>query len=281
MNKEESNPLDVLTNPDREAEKRELYERALEKTQAEQESMNDRENCGCDVHDCCSVHQAEIDARNNTPDTDPSYESTMKHLSKPLVATTLVNTPDTEKKHQKHCRASLGFVCSCLPDVIDFTVKTEEFTPTTPDTEGEAYGRGYKQGRFDSEMDRLNEGPATPETNYCDSMTPEEREAQSKIKVTYTTSNTPDTEWRTHAQRADYFEPNTLVMTLDNIDLLLTYRDTYWKERVRKEVEAIRKPEREEPNEMADMKKWEVWDRLTDEDEIYNQALDTLLDNLK
>ncbi len=64
----------------------------------------------------------------------------------------------------------------------------------TPDTEGEAYGRGYKQGRFDSEMDRLNEGPATPETNYCDSMTPEEREAQSKIKVTYTTSNTPDTE---------------------------------------------------------------------------------------
>ena len=150
----------------------------------------------------------------------------------------------------------------------------------TPDTEGEAYGRGYKQGRFDSEMDRLNEGPATPETNYCDSMTPEQREAQSKIKVTYTTSNTPDTELKKHAQRADYFEPDTLVMTLDNIDLLLTYRDTYWKERVKKEVEAIRKPEREEPNEMADMKKWEVWDRLTDEDEIYNQALDTLLENL-
>ena len=110
----------------------------------------------------------------------------------------------------------------------------------TPDTEGEAYGRGYKQGRFDSEMDRLNEGPATPETNYCDSMTPEEREAQSKIKVTYTTSNTPDTEWRTHAQRADYFEPDTLVMTLDNIDLLLTSRDTYWKERVEEAVKAER-----------------------------------------
>ena len=25
-------------------------------------------------------------------------------------------TPEADKKHQRHCRASLGFVCSCLPD---------------------------------------------------------------------------------------------------------------------------------------------------------------------
>lgn len=109
--------------------------------------------------------------------------------------------------------------------------------------------------------------------------------------------NTPDTEWETanlHKELA-YFDflkdtgmnnnpecdASLYDYLLGVVEGLLSSRDTYWKERVRKEVEAIRKPEREEPNEMADMKKWEVWDRLTDEDEIYNQALDTLLDNLK
>lgn len=106
----------------------------------------------------------------------------------------------------------------------------------TPDTEGEAYGRGYKQGRFDSEMDRLNEGPATPETNYCDSMTPEEREAQSKIKVTYTTSNTPDTEKKhqKHCRASLGFVcsclPDVIDFTVKTEEFTPTTPDTEWEE---------------------------------------------------
>lgn len=50
-----------------------------------------------------------------------------------------------------------------------------------------------------------------------------------------------------------------------------TSRDTYWKERVRKEVEGMRKNENNLGFELKD--KWKA--------EAHNQALDTLLDNLK
>ena len=93
-----------------------------------------------------------------------------------------------------------------------------------------------------------------PDTNYCDSMTPEEREAQSKIEVTYTTSNPPDTEWENEfdAMASELlvgfdsgYSDEIMLSSAPDVSIerlksfirnLLTSRDTYWKERVRKEV---------------------------------------------
>ena len=46
----------------------------------------------------------------------------------------------------------------------------------TPDTEKNAYSRGYKQGRFDADMDRLNKTP-TPDTEW-EKFLPTERELE-------------------------------------------------------------------------------------------------------
>jgi len=67
-----------------------------------------------------------------------------------------------------------------------------------------------------------------------------------------------------------------ITMVIDYADSLRTSRDTYWKERVRKEVEGMR---------MTRIQ----WAGTTDEQknallaifDAHNQALDTLLDNLK
>jgi len=61
-------------------------------------------------------------------------------------------------------------------------------------------------------------------------------------------------------------------MTLDNIDLLLSSRDTYWKERVgdvKFDIEALRGSPRDTDIEYARA--------ITD----VHKILDTLLDNLK
>jgi hypothetical protein len=59
------------------------------------------------------------------------------------------------------------------------------------------------------------------------------------------------------------------------IRLLLTSRDTYWKERVRKEVEFLKCSERTK-------RQYGDWVAETYEDKmLVNAVLDTLLDNLK
>lgn len=78
--------------------------------------------------------------------------------------------------------------------------------------------------------------------------------------------NTPDTEWDKHAQRADYFEPDTLVMTLDNIDLLLSSRDTYWMERVQAEREALLMKIARIPK--MEFKMSDVMEAITNEDNL-------------
>lgn len=81
-------------------------------------------------------------------------------------------------------------------------------------------------------------------------------------------STTPDTEWEKEV-REEWDRYNngkfcSLDCTIDFIAHLITSRDTYWKERVRKEVEGMK-------GRYKDCENGEMWD----------EALNTLLDNLK
>ena len=87
--------------------------------------------------------------------------------------------------------------------------------------------------------------------------------------------NTPDTEER---ERMNRVHNQGICKCCDNLMALLTSRDTYWKERVEKEVEGMKQSETHEDhcdgycNESACY----LPDRRTS-----NRTLDKLLDNLK
>ena len=98
--------------------------------------------------------------------------------------------------------------------------------------------------------------------------------------------NTPDTEWREDfrnkildietAIRLTYNEKDSDAMVAkmtDYIATLLSSRDTYWKERVRKIAEGMKKNPNKEAEWYGDDAGWEA--------QGWNNALDTLLDNLK
>ena len=95
--------------------------------------------------------------------------------------------------------------------------------------------------------------------------------------------NTPDTEWEKEINAHSAFpykfpQDIDLVIRTETVKqivtTLLTSRDTYWKERVRKEVEGMRRKFVTQPETYkgSDANVWR---------EGYNDALDTLLDNLK
>ena len=96
-------------------------------------------------------------------------------------------------------------------------------------------------------------------------------------------TNTPDTEEKIKqiVEKVRYVEflhgvpvelPNrTKELLRSSIREAISSRDTYWKERVKKEVEGMKKNENNLGFELKD--KWKA--------EAHNQALDTLLDNLK
>ena len=88
--------------------------------------------------------------------------------------------------------------------------------------------------------------------------------------------NTPDTEWSRQAFRIIMGEYGSDTFNeMDNlINSIISSHTTYWKERVRKEVEGIRKPETTFLKEGD-----ETWDYS--HIIAHNLALDTLLDNLK
>ncbi len=101
--------------------------------------------------------------------------------------------------------------------------------------------------------------------------------------------NTPDTEWESiekiaeevfkKIQKNDIDVENGLEHSFARETLkhvikeALSSRDTYWKERVRKEVEGMKKNSNKEAEWYGDDAGWEA--------QGWNNALDTLLDNLK
>jgi hypothetical protein len=97
--------------------------------------------------------------------------------------------------------------------------------------------------------------------------------------------NTPDTEEKKHVAYSPevnqirpilvkYFNEYPADLLAD-LSELLTSRDTYWKERVRKEVEFLKCSERTK-------RQYGDWVAETYEDKmLVNAVLDTLLDNLK
>ena len=98
--------------------------------------------------------------------------------------------------------------------------------------------------------------------------------------------NTPDTEWEkwcdTLAGYSGSASNENFKAHKEATLALLSTRDTYWKERVRKEVEGIRKKGNngeglpfENSPEIYGNARMEAWKNG------HNQALDTLLDNLK
>ncbi len=115
----------------------------------------------------------------------------------------------------------------------------------TPDTEVDAYSRGYKQGRFDSEMDRLNEEKPTPDTEW-------EKEFDKEF------------DWIDEyiSDKPTYDHYNDIKTFIAN---QRSSRDTYWKERIEKQR----------------IKQDAITDGAKEWKDGYNQALDTLLDNLK
>ena len=87
-----------------------------------------------------------------------------------------------------------------------------------------------------------------------------------KIKhIISTLLSSRDTYWQNHEQDMyESLEKANREQTILDVARVRDERDTYWKERVREEVESLKK---------------EPW---SDVDEVdWNQALDTLLDNLK
>ena len=49
---------------------------------------------------------------------------------------------------------------------------------------------------------------------------------------------------------------------------------------VREVAKSKKRPELEEPHEMADQRRWDLWESMCNNDEVYNQALDDVLDLL-
>ncbi len=172
-----------------------------------------------------------------------------------------MNKPDTEKKHQKHCRASLGFVCSCLPDVIDFTVKTEEFTPTTPDTEEKCKvckGTGWNPEKtmfaeFCSacDDDDYKTTPDTVCTNYMQEIPCKCECHNSNLQLCSMCCHHHGYIWHEEHKQA------------------VSSRDTYWKERMKKVRRDLKARMAHEDYEGC----------VTCDETLYH--LDTLLDNLK
>lgn len=98
---------------------------------------------------------------------------------------------------------------------------------STPDTEVDAYSRGYKQGRFDSEMDRLNEEPTTPDTEEDKKLCKELRMVSNMINM---------------GEKIQWARETTLMDKAAERIESLSFRDTYWKERVAEaRVEAYNK----------------------------------------
>lgn len=116
--------------------------------------------------------------------------------------------------------------------------------------------------------------------------------------------NTPDTEWEKELknQVVGMLHPEIYKRTVSFINSLLTSRDTYWKERVRSKREDLAELEHDqwiawskniaetEQITPARLERWkELWrpyaeltEAEKDQDrEWADQALDTLLDNLK
>ncbi len=115
--------------------------------------------------------------------------------------------------------------------------------------------------------------------------------------------NTPDTEWQRKFLNAGTEKGlGDLSMMIGVVSEILTSRDTYWKERVRKEVEGMRKEHIPADNVWEGDEEQEVgeWKYVPKEDGMYClncerfvpeegcicglisfEALDTLLDNLK
>ena len=110
--------------------------------------------------------------------------------------------------------------------------------------------------------------------------------------------NTPDTEWEKelrkeiqmffyNAEHPEVYSSYEVAMFERKVEGIvrifqntLTSRDTYWKERVRKEVEGMRKTKTFPQHLNGWDGKTTYFERLSDGDIHFNQALDTLLDNL-
>ena len=102
--------------------------------------------------------------------------------------------------------------------------------------------------------------------------------------------NTPDTEWSeqiidlgVQVNTVQDGDANYREYTFNDAQLeaFTSSRDTYWKERVRKEVEGMRKTKTFPQHLNGWDGKTTYFERLSDGDIHFNQALDTLLDNLK
>ena len=141
-----------------------------------------------------------------------------------------------------------------------------------------------KKGAKESVLETFDDGtirycPRDLETKITTAM----QRAYEAGKADSAHENTPDIEWekgwkfKLQEMVAEY-QHGRLALSCDVLEFvesLLTSRDTYWKERVRKEVEGMKK---EEPKHAGYSR---VDASMYSFARGFNQALDTLLDNLK
>ena len=169
---------------------------------------------------------------------------------------------NTQEKELKHCTA-----CNQMTNHSGETCLKH-----TPDTEENAYSRGYKQGRFDADMDRLNKTP-TPDTEW-ESV---ELAATNLWAIIYEGLMKDGVKFPNNFNGigAAY---GGYARIIEAFGKERSSRDTYWKERVRKEVEGMK---RKITFNGSDESGFIQYGQVIDSDCEYNQALDTLLDNLK
>ena len=242
----------------------------------------------------------------NTPDTEGSVEELMRdlrHLASPYAETLsdmqrtsqlilLVNrldkamrTPDTEFDSDKEV---VGSDCLC---VLGSKKHNPECEYATPDTEMCICGEQECIGGAEVEIAGVCHRPnnpcyirdtTTPDTEW-ESVLKEFDDLYPPVTIGYDGNETDffrrekmrefiiqaissrDTYWQNHEQDMyESLEKANREQTILDVARVRDERDTYWKERVREEVESLKK---------------EPW---SDVDEVdWNQALDTLLDNLK
>lgn len=122
---------------------------------------------------------------------------------------------NTQEKELRHCTA-----CNQMTNHSGETCLKH-----TPDTEENAYSRGYKQGRFDAEMDRLNEEKHTPDTEWV-------RVLQDKARDYFLLWEKEAKKLRVKPDELFFHLIDPLVEEL--VQQIRDARDTYWKEGVRK-----------------------------------------------
>ncbi len=190
-----------------------------------------------------------------------------------------------EKKHIKTLEEEgpFEFLRRLKPHMKDALVKdammeeaiaSAEISMDTPDTENPMKNHCYICGnRIPDGLDTCAQamyacdGPKTRESNTPDTEKREENEHGNTPKEQFVSDYDKHEEKENDMNLTGKDRQKLYALLGEFEDKIISSRDTYWKERVRKEVEKLKKSYSCSP--------------LDDDEEVWNQALDTLLDNLK